>query len=290
MEVITKELVKSILPKRDADANKYSVGSLLCVVGSYGFAGAGVLSLRGALRSGVGFVRAVCPESIYGILSAGVPEAVFVPSAQTDRGRISRDNIGDIVKLSRKANSVLLGCGLGLCEDTEELVCALLNYVKAPVVLDADGINAVSSHIDVLKERKFPTVLTPHEGEMSRLTGLTSEYIRKNRQKAASEFAKEYGVTLVLKGKDTVIADESGKCFQNPTGNSGMAVAGSGDVLAGMIASFIAQGAGSFEGAISGVYLHGLSGDICWEEFSEYSLLPSDIVENIPNAIKEVIN
>lgn len=292
MDVISKDLVRSILPKREADANKYSVGSCVCIVGSRGFTGAGVLALRGALRSGAGFVHAVCPIGIYPILTASVPEVVFIPLAETCEGTVSGSGVSLLVNKIERSKCVLAGCGMSDCQDTEEFICGLVKdgYCNVPLVLDADGINVISRHIDILKGRNFPTILTPHEGEMSRLTGLSSGYIHENREKVAGDFARENGVIVVLKGKDTVIADENGKCFVNPTGNSGMAVAGSGDVLAGMISSFVSQGASPIEGAILGVYLHGLSGDICKEELTEYSLLPSDIINGIPKAIKEVLN
>ncbi len=289
MTVTDKKLVKEILPQRPAYANKYSVGSLLCVCGSYSMAGAAVLCAKAALRMGAGLVRMAVPESIYPIVSASVPEAVFLVLPESESGAVSAKGAREITKYADKADAVLVGCGSKMCEDTKSLVLSLVSECKKPLILDADGINAVAKHINVLRDRVYPTVLTPHEGEMSRLTGLPTVYIRENRAEVAQNFADEYGVTLVLKGKDTLITAKNAECFQNPTGNAGMAVAGSGDVLAGMIASLIAQGTDATQGAVAGAYLHGLAGDMAKEELTEYSLIPSDIIERIPKAIKECI-
>ncbi len=289
MRTIDREKVNLILPKRDADANKYSVGSLLCVVGSRGFAGAAVLSLKAALRMGSGFVRCVLPKSIYPIVSTQVPEAVFVPMEENEDGTLCLRCAKEILKLCEKADAVLLGCGLGLNKDTIEVTSAILTHCENPLVLDADGLNGLSKHIDILKRRSAPIILTPHTGEMKRLTGLTSKYIEDNRLEVAEDFVREYECVLVLKGKNTLISQRNEETLVNPTGNPGMAVAGSGDVLSGMIAAFVAQGVHPFDAAQAGAYLHGLAGDIGAKELTEYSLLPSDIIDRIPVAIKEVI-
>ncbi len=289
MKVIDKNMIKSIIPKRSADANKYSVGSLLCVAGSRGFAGAAIMTLKGAYRTGAGLVRCALPESIYPIVSAAVPEAVFMVFPDSPEGTLPESAARDILAASKKCDAVLVGCGMGLCRDTESLVCSLIEYCEVPLVLDADGINAAAKHIDVLNKREFPTVLTPHEGEMSRLTGKSSNDIRKNREDSAREFVSSSDRVLVLKGKDTLVAAD-GRCSLNPTGNAGMAVAGSGDVLAGMLGALVAQGAKPFEAAEAAVYLHGLAGDIAKDELTEYSMLPTDIIGKIPLAIKSVLD
>ena len=289
MTVTDKRIVKEILPHRPACANKYSVGSLLCVVGSYSMAGAAVLCAKAALRTGAGLVRVAVPESIYPIVSACVPEAVFLVLPENREGAISTEAIGEVIKYANKSKAVVMGCGSRLCRDTVELTLALVSECKTPLLLDADGINALAKHIYILRDRVYPLVLTPHEGEMSRLTGLCSEYIRANREKVARNFADEYGVTLVLKGKDTVISSKNTEDYVNPTGNAGMAVAGSGDVLAGVIGALMAQGAAASLSAVAGAYLHGLAGDIAKKDLTEYSLTPSDIIERIPKAIMECI-
>ena len=286
MTVTDMKIVRDILPHRQACANKYSVGSLLCVCGSYSMAGAAVLCAKAALRTGAGLVRIAVPESIYTIVSAALPEAVFLVLPENEKGAISASAVREIIKYANKSDAVLMGCGSKLCTDTVSIALSLVSECKSPLVLDADGINAVSKHIDVLRDRVYPTVLTPHEGEMSRLTGLSSAYIRENREETAQNFADDYGVTLVLKGKDTVVASKNSQMYINPTGNAGMAVAGSGDVLAGMIASFVSQGVDVALSSVAGAYLHGLAGDIAKDDLTEYSLMPSDIIERIPKAIK----
>ncbi|MGN0452257.1 MAG: NAD(P)H-hydrate dehydratase [Ruminococcus sp.] len=283
------DTVKRILPKRSADANKYSVGSLLCICGSFGMAGAAVLSAKAALRMGVGFVRCAVPKSIYPIVSAAVPEAVFAVLPENDRGTLSSEAIPQIVKLMDKSSAVLLGCGLGRNKDTEAISQAVLTYCKKPLVIDADGINCTSKHIDLLSLLKAPAAVTPHEGEMQRLTGINSKEIHLNRETVAREFSEKYGVTTVLKGKETLITAKGEETALNPTGNPGLAAAGSGDVLAGMIASLCAQGASPFDASVAGAYIHGLAGDLGREKFTEYSLLPTDVIEFIPGAVKEVL-
>lgn len=289
MKLICPEYIKNIMPERSADANKYSVGSLLCVAGSYSMAGAVVLCAKAALRMGAGYVKCVVTEEIYPIVSAQVPEAVFLVLPKGEKGGISAKYTKEIITAAKKSDAVLVGCGMGLSQDTLSIVQSLLTETDTPIVIDADGINAVSKHIDILKGIEKPVIITPHEGEMSRLIGIPSAEIHKNRENIAGEFSDKYGVITVLKGKDTIVAEKGREPVVNPTGNPGMAVAGSGDVLSGMIASLLCQGAKAFDAAAAGAYLHGLSGDLCAEALTQYSLLPSDITEYISKAIKSVI-
>ena len=289
MNLICSEHIKNIMPQRPADANKYSVGSLLCVCGSTGFAGAAALCAKAALRAGAGLVRCAVPRSIYPIVATLVPEAVFLVLEETEDGAISQKETSKIIKAAKKCDAVVLGCGSKLCKDTESIAMSLCMECETPLLLDADGINALSKHINVLKEAKCPLVLTPHEGEMSRLTGVASSKIRANRKKTASEFADEYHCVLVLKGKDTLVASKDRDTLVNTTGNAGMAVAGSGDVLSGMIGAFMAQGVKPFEAAQIGVFLHGLAGDNAKDNLGELSVIPSDIIECIPCAIKSIM-
>ena len=292
MTYISKEYIKSLMPKRNADANKYSVGSLLCICGSYSMAGAAALCAKAALKSGAGLVRCAVPKSIYPIVATLVPEAVFLVLEETGDGVISEKEAGKIIKAANKADAVVCGCGSKCCKDTESIVMSLLMESETLLLLDADGINSAAKHINVLKERGCSVVLTPHEGEMSRLMDMDSSVIRTVREASAGIVAKEYGCTVLLKGKNTVIVSEGGieaDVLVNPTGNPGMAVAGSGDVLAGMIGAFMAQGLGTKEASAAGAYLHGLAGDMAKEEFTEYSLTPSDIIDYIHKAVKTVI-
>lgn len=265
--------VKANLPQIKADAHKYSKGYAAVFAGSYLMAGAAILAGKAALKSGAGIVRMVVPEEIYPICATSLPEAVY-------------SVMGSDVDLS-KCNSVLFGCGVGQGELAEDTLLKLLAECEKPLLIDADGINLLSKHIDVLKSKKCPVVLTPHIGEMSRLTGLGSEYISNNRERTAKDFAKEYGVTLLLKGKDTVIASPYGEVYVNPTGTSALATAGSGDVLSGIITAFMAQGADPFKAAVMGAYVHGLSGEKAEEALTARCVMASDIIEYLKDAFKE---
>ncbi len=265
--------VRANLPKIREDANKYTKGYTVIFAGSEFMAGAAILCGKAALRSGAGIVRLVVDKSIYPICGSSFPEAVY-------------SAFGSEIDLS-KANAVAFGCGVGQSEEKAKVLLSLITENTLPLLIDADGINMLSKHINVLKDKKCPIVLTPHEGEMARLTGLGAECIKENRVKVALDFAKSYGVTLLLKGKDTVIANEKGEVFINPTGGKALATAGSGDVLSGVITAFMAQGASPFDSAVMGAYIHGLSGDLAAKDKGERSVIARDIIEYLSEAFKE---
>lgn len=277
--ITDKYFVKSALPEIDTDANKYTKGYAVIFAGSYTMAGAAMLCGKAALRSGAGIVRLVVPESIYPICATALPEAVFTVYKDSE-------NPFDKVELN-KCSAVAIGCGMGQSESTKDTLIKLLTKSTKPLLIDADGINVLSQHIDVLREKSCPVILTPHEGEMARLTGQSSEYIRANREKAATDFAKEYGVTLLLKGKDTVIASCDGKVMINPTGSNALATAGSGDVLSGIITAFLSGGADPFKAAVAGAYVHGLSGELAAKDLGNRSVIATDIIEYLPQILKE---
>ncbi len=285
---ICAENVKELLPKRSPDANKYSVGTLLCVCGSYAMAGACALCAKAALRSGVGMVRCAVPKSIYPIVASLVPEAVFLVLEENEMGALSAQGSKEILKAAERADAVVFGCGSKMCADTQSLAITLLSESTTPIIIDADGINALSKHINVLDDATCKVVLTPHEGEMSRLTAKPCEIIKENREDAAQEFADAHDTVVVLKGMDTLIARKGKEIRRNTTGNPGMAVAGSGDVLAGIIGSLLAQGLRSVDAASLGVYIHGRAGDLAAMEYTQYSMLPTDIIECIPAVFKEL--
>lgn len=289
MTDICAQSVQDLLPKRSPDANKYTVGTLLCICGSYGMAGAAVLCVKAALRAGVGLVKCAVPKSIYPIVSVAVPEAVFLVLDETPKGAISSKCATEIVKAAQEVDAVVFGCGSKLCEDTVSLVGTLLNECCVPMVIDADGINALSKHINVLDEAHSSVILTPHEGEMSRLTGVPCESIRENREEVAQHFADEHNCVLVLKGMDTLIARKGKEIRRNTTGNPGMAVAGCGDVLSGIIGSLLAQGLRTADAASLGVYVHGRAGDLAAMELTEYSMLPTDIINSLSDVFKELM-
>ena len=277
---ITHEQVLELLPDRMKNAHKGDFGRILLLCGSRGYTGAAWFSAMGALRTGAGLVYLGVPECIYAIEATKLNEPIVFPLPEKD-GKLSTDAIAEITGMLPNMDAVLIGPGLGVSDGTSKIVKSVLKYDSCPVILDADGINVLSSHMDVLRERHFPTVLTPHPGEFSRIGGDST----LDRQTAAMTFARENNCILVLKGHKTVITDGK-QCYINPTGNPGMAVGGSGDVLAGMIVSLIGQGIDPLHAAACGAYLHGAAGDICAKEKGQYGMLPSDMVEVLPRLLK----
>lgn len=286
-DVLKDEDIKPLFTPRDPYSHKGTYGHLLAVCGSFGMAGAAILSARAALRSGVGLVTVALPRSIYPIVAGAVPEAVFLPLPETEDGVLARSALRPLLSALKDKDALLIGCGLGKGESVEMLVCELLSRAPCPVLLDADGINAVAKHIDVLKTVEAPLVLTPHPGEMARLCASNIAFVEADRAGVATDFAARYGVVLALKGHRTVVTDGTTVKI-NATGNAGMATGGSGDVLAGMIASFMAQGMRSSDAVKSGVYLHGKAGDTAAKRLSQHALLPSDMVEALGGLFLEL--
>lgn len=276
MEVLDHDKVLRILPQRDVNAHKGDFGRILLLCGSRGFTGAASLAAMGALRSGAGLVYLGVPESIYAIEAVKLTEPVVFPLPDQD-GMLSAAAVGPILERLPRMDAVLVGCGLGQSEGTLAVVKAVMENAKCPVVLDADGINLLSGHMDILRERTYTTILTPHMGEYSRIGGRGRD--------SAVEFAGEYGCIVLLKGHNTLITDGD-RCYRNPTGNPGMAVGGSGDVLAGIIVSLLGQGIRPLEAAACGAWLHGAAGDICGEEIGQYGMLPTDMVQVLPRLMK----
>ena len=282
--MITKELdrdaVLSILPDRDPWGHKGSFGRLLLLCGSRGYTGAAWFAAMGALRSGAGLVFLGVPESIYAIEAVKLNEPVVFPLPEAG-GRLSREAIPEILERLPKMDAVLIGPGLGQSPEVLAVVKAVLEQAACPVVVDADGINLLSGHKDVLRGRTCPTILTPHEGEFARIGGKTGG----DRMAAAAELARELGCTVLLKGHRTCITDGTA-AYVNPTGNPGMAVGGSGDVLAGIIVSLLGQGIAPLGAAACGAWLHGAAGDLCAQRLGQYGMLPTDMLEELPRLMK----
>lgn len=271
---------KPSFEKRRHNSHKGTFGTAVTFCGSYGFAGAAVLAAKGALHSGVGILKAVLCESIYVPFTVSVPEAVCVPVKPNAAGRFNPDNI-DIPALLSSCNAVLIGCGMGNDEDTNRLTREIILNTNVPTVIDADGINTVACCIDIIKKCKAPVILTPHPGEMARLCGVTAREIESERVKYARDFAKKYGCILVLKGANTVVAAPDGEIAFNTTGNPGMSTGGSGDVLAGITVSLLAQGLEPLAAAKAAVYLHGEAGDKAAKKRGERAMLPTDLTEEL---------
>ncbi len=287
---IEKRMVQACFVPRPADSHKGSFGNALAFCGSYGMAGAATLAVKGALRCGAGRVTAAIPQSIYPMVTVAQPEAVCLPLPENAKGQATLSARSVLREALPKASSLLIGCGLGQSQDTAALVADLLDLAECPVVLDADGINAMATHIDGWKADKAPIILTPHPGEMARLCHTTVEKVEADRVGIARKLATEKGVWVVLKGHHTVIASPDREVLVNNTGNPGMATAGSGDVLAGMIASFAAQGMSPLQAAMCGVYLHGLAGDAAASRLSQRGMLPSDLVNELPSLLLSIEN
>ncbi len=280
---IDKNLVKSTVKKRPDDSDKTTVGSLLSICGSYGMAGAAIMSSKAALRSGIGLLKIAAAKSVYPIIAQAVPEAVFYP---IDDNFISDF---DFIEKSKYCGAVLTGCGLSVNNNTRELVNNIIKFSEIPIILDADALNIVSENPSVLSESDVVKILTPHDREFSRLIRKDIAEVKDNREELAVKFAEKYNVILVLKGHKTLVVNPQGEIYYNEElGNAGMASGGSGDVLAGIIGSLIAQGFEPFKSTASAVYLHALSGDFAKEKFGEISMLPTDIIDCIPEAFKSL--
>ena len=280
--VLTAQIVKEMLPARDPWGHKGTFGKVLCLCGSVGFTGAPVFASRAAVRTGSGLVYLGVPQSVWEVVAKKCDEAMPFPLPDQD-GKLSLAAETEIRQRIEPCDAAVIGCGLGRSAESDTLTRNLLNIDKT-LILDADGINALQGHTELLQKRTVPTILTPHEGEFLRIGDLSA-----GREKSAAAFAKTYGVTLVLKGHRTVIASPDGRLAINPTGNSGMAKGGSGDVLSGMILSLLGQGMDPFDACCVGVYLHGLCGDLAAAEKTEYAMTPTDMIEKIPQAYKEIL-
>lgn len=275
---ITKKEVQAALPKLNKNANKGSNGHLLQICGSYRMPGAAVICAGGALRTGVGLLKCVCPKSAYPLLAAHLTQPIFEPVTENEQKTVSMGALTGIIQGLPWADAVVLGCGLGVNDDTAVLVSQVLRECKVPILLDADGINCLSESITILQDIYTPVILTPHPGEMARLCGTTVASVQADRVGTAVAFAKRFGVIVVLKGADTVVTDGT-QVWVNRTGNPGMAMAGCGDLLSGIIGSFLAQGVAPLEAAKAGVYLHGLCGDLTARELSRRGMTVADMTE-----------
>lgn len=269
---------------RPDDSNKGTLGSLLCICGSYGMAGAAIMAGKAALRCGIGLLKIAVPKSIYPVCATNILESVYYPLEETSNGVISSKNTDFLLEMCEKSSAVVIGCGLSVCDDTKNLVQSVITNCKKPLVIDADALNCICNKPEILKNLKAPAIITPHPGEMARLLHSTPKTVNSNREKTAIDFAKKFGVVTVLKGAGTIIASPDGEVYINHTGNSGMATGGSGDVLSGIIGSLLAQGASPINAAAAGVFLHGTIGDLAAEKLGKISMLPTDMIDMIPTA------
>ena len=269
---------------RPDDSNKGTLGSLLCICGSYGMAGAAIMAGKAALRCGIGLLKIAVPKSIYPVCATNILESVYYPLEETSNGVISSKNTDFLLEMCEKSSAVVIGCGLSVCDDTKNLVQSVITNCEKPLVIDADALNCICNKPEILKNLKAPAIITPHPGEMARLLHSTPKTVNSNRENTAIDFAKKFGVVTVLKGAGTIIASPDGEVYINHTGNSGMATGGSGDILSGIIGSLLAQGASPINAAAAGVFLHGPIGDLAAEKLGKISMLPTDMIDMIPTA------
>jgi len=297
VNLITKEEISSYLKPRKPDTHKGTYGHLLVIAGSVGMTGAATLTSQaaslcfGALRSGVGLVTLGIPESLNEIMEVKLTEGMTLPLPETKKKTLSLKAEKKIIEFSKKADVLALGPGLSTNKETQQLIRNLIKKISSPMVIDADALNALAGHLSILQpatRHPQPAIITPHPGEMARLIGKKVREVQENRIKIASDFARKYKVIVVLKGARTVISDPEGNIYINPTGNPGMASAGVGDILTGMIGSFLAQRREPLKAAKTGVYLHGLAGDLAAQEKGEESLIASDLLEKLPQAFKQM--
>jgi NAD(P)H-hydrate epimerase len=276
------EAVFEHLPVRNPLSHKGNYGKLLAICGSSHYRGAAALSAMGALRCGAGIVTLASTEAVCFTVAGKIPEAVLLPLEEGLEGEIDGGSALKAIETPlQNATAVLLGCGVGQGSHVSEILAYVLEHTDCPVIVDADGINALAANIDILRQKKGPVILTPHPGEMARLTGDPVAEIEAGRSKAAMDFAKAHGVIVVLKGHETIVASPDGGLILNKTGNPGLAKGGSGDILAGMIASFAAQGIDPVYAAACAVHLHGLAADRTAARKSQYAMLPSELLDEL---------
>ena len=272
--------IRQLLPVRPRFSHKGDFGRVLLVCGSVGFTGAAALAARAALRTCAGLITVATPRQVWPIVAAKLDEPMVMPMAEDKAGRLSLQAAPALVQLLAKADACLIGPGLGRSEELDALVAALVGEARCPVVLDADGINAMAGHIDRLREAACPLILTPHDGEFLRLSpgAALPPADFDTRADRAMMLARRLGAVVLLKGYRTAITDGT-RLYRNETGNPGMATGGSGDVLAGMLVSLLGQGLAPLEAAAAAAWLHGAAGDRCAAERGEYGMTPSDLID-----------
>ena len=281
--------LKRIIKRKSPDSNKGTNGTLNIVAGSERYRGAAVLSVLAAERCGVGIVRLASVEKVISSVSVLCPEAVFLPLSEGRDGGISASDFDGKLKNISSSRALLVGCGMGNSIDTNKIVTSLLYNCDIPLIIDADGLNSIKDFPEILLKAKHTPIITPHIGELSRLSGLSVDTIKKDRLSAARNFAEKYNTIVVLKDSVSIVVTPNGETFVCDKPNPALAKGGSGDVLSGIISSFVAQGYNPFEAALCGVSLHSLAAELGAKDFTEFSMLPSDIIKYIPAVFSEIL-
>lgn len=286
--MIKIEDIVSKFPKRKPNSNKKDFGHVLVIAGSTGYTGAAYLASQSALLSGSGLVTLAVGKSLFPIMAAKLTEVMVRPFFETKDHSLSLLAEKELVNFIQKCDCVAIGPGMSQNKETQGLIRSLINKIEKPIVLDADGLNAFAGHMEDLDRPKANLILTPHPGEMARLTGKDISEIQNNRKDIALSFAHKYNIVLVLKGSQTVVARPDGEYYVNQTGNAGMATGGTGDCLTGMIASFVGQGIDRFDAAAMAVYFHGLAADQAAKEKGILSLVATDLLNKLPEVLKKL--
>jgi len=286
LELVEEETVLPYFKRRKKDAHKGTYGHLFILSGSLGKTGAAVMAGKAALKMGAGLVTVGTPESCLPVVARSSVELMTEPLPETSEKTFSSDALKKVLSLLEGKDALLIGPGISTHKSTAEFVLSLIPKINVPAVVDADALNILASKPEILKSLRQPTVLTPHPGEFARLLNLSTKEVVEGKLELVPQFAEKYGVYLVLKSYRTLIATPDGRVYVNPTGNPGMATAGSGDVLSGMIASMIIQEKNILESILAAVYIHGLSGDIGVEKLGEKSLTAGDIIRYLPSGIR----
>ncbi|MBA2251911.1 MAG: NAD(P)H-hydrate dehydratase [Nitrospirales bacterium] len=287
VSLITSERVRQLIPRRLPSAHKGTYGHAGIIAGSIGKSGAAAMATTAALRIGTGLVTVATPASVNPVLEAKLLEAMTVPMPETEAKTLASSGLEQLVSFANARSAVAIGPGLTTHPDTTRLIQALLRRLEKPFVLDADGLNAVSENTALLNACKCCPILTPHPGEMARLDKTSAQSVNADRIGAATRFAEQHGVILVLKGARTIVARPDGHVTICPTGNPGMATAGTGDALTGIIVGLLAQQLSPWDAACAGTYLHGLAGDLAAGELGQAGMLAGDLIARIPFAMKQ---
>jgi hydroxyethylthiazole kinase-like uncharacterized protein yjeF len=280
---VEPEDILSLIPFRPPDGHKGTFGNVLVIAGARGFSGAAAMASEAALKVGAGLVRLAAPRGIVDSLEAKLLEVVKIPLEQTDEETISSSAMHYIKSHLETSTVVVVGPGLTTHVETAKFLGLLLAQTRVPCIVDADAINIIAHNPKIMKKIHTPVAMTPHPGELSRLIKMTPDQINHNRIDIAIDCARKFNCVLVLKGAPTVIADPDGRIYVNTTGNSGLASAGSGDVLVGMISGFAAQQQSLFDAAVTGVFMHGLAADLAMNKTNEYALTAADLIGYIPD-------
>ena len=278
----SRALVRKLLPIRSRNTHKGDYGRVLLLCGSVGFSGAAVLAAKAASRTGSGLVYLGVPEAIYPIAASHCLSQIVFPLACDEEGRFTLDALEKIKEMLPRMDAVLIGPGIGRSEEVSKLVFELIRICEVPLILDADGINALEGHIDILRGSSCPIILTPHDGEFARIGG---DLTTSDRTAETMRVSMMTNAIVLLKGHRTIITDGF-NVYRNMTGNPGMATGGSGDVLSGIIVSLLGQHIMPLEAVAAGAWIHGAAGDLCAEEIGEYGMIPEDIIRRIPRLLK----